>query len=60
MTSQSVHPFDLFGIDTALSEEERDIRDTVRTMGERELRPHVGDWFEQGEIPARELALALG
>lgn len=60
MTSPSVHPFDLFGIDTALSEEERDIRDTVRTMGERELRPYVGDWFEQGEIPARELARALG
>jgi glutaryl-CoA dehydrogenase len=60
MTSQPVHPFDLFGIDAVLSEEERDIRDTVRAMGERELRPYVGEWFEQGEIPARELARSLG
>jgi glutaryl-CoA dehydrogenase len=60
MTSQAVHPLDLFGIDTLLSDEERDIRDAVRAMGDRELRPHVADWFEQGTIPARELAQQLG
>jgi glutaryl-CoA dehydrogenase len=60
MTAQPVHPFDLFAIDTLLSDEERDIRDTVRAMGDRELRPQVADWFEQGVVPARELALKLG
>ncbi|MFI1566893.1 acyl-CoA dehydrogenase family protein [Streptomyces sp. NPDC020490] len=60
MTTSPVHPFDLFAIDTLLSDEERDIRDTVRAMGERDLRPHVAEWFEQGAIPARELAAALG
>ncbi|MFF0224150.1 acyl-CoA dehydrogenase family protein [Streptomyces sp. NPDC004629] len=60
MTGHPVHPFDLFGIDTLLSDEERDIRDTVRAMGERRLRPHIADWFEQGAIPARELARQLG
>ncbi|MEU5099457.1 acyl-CoA dehydrogenase family protein [Streptomyces sp. NPDC020996] len=60
MTTSPVHPFDLFAIDTLLSDEERDIRDTVRAMGERELRPHVAEWFEQGAIPARELAASLG
>lgn len=60
MTPPPVHPFDLFGIDTLLSDEERDIRDTVRAMGDRELRPHVAEWFEQGSIPARELARQLG
>ncbi|MFC1402568.1 MULTISPECIES: acyl-CoA dehydrogenase family protein [Streptacidiphilus] len=60
MAAQPVHPFDLFGIDTLLSDEERDIRDTVRAMGDRELRPQVADWFDQGVVPARELALKLG
>ena len=60
MAAQPVHPFDLFGIDTLLSDEERDIRATVRAMADRELRPRVADWFEQGAIPARELALRLG
>jgi len=60
VTSPSLHPFDLFGIDTLLNDEERDIRDTVRAMGDRDLRPHVADWFERGSIPARELAAQLG
>ncbi|MFE2586164.1 acyl-CoA dehydrogenase family protein [Streptomyces sp. NPDC059378] len=60
VSAQPVHPLDLFGIDTLLSDEERDIRDTVRAVGDRELRPHVADWFETGAIPARELALSLG
>ncbi|MFD7992665.1 acyl-CoA dehydrogenase family protein [Streptomyces mexicanus] len=60
MTSPSLHPFDLFGIDTLLNDEERDIRDTVRAMSDRDLRPHVADWFERGSIPARELAAQLG
>jgi glutaryl-CoA dehydrogenase len=60
MSTQPQHPLELFGIDTLLSDEERDIRDTVHTMGERELRPHVAEWFEKGEIPARELARSLG
>ncbi|MER6523942.1 acyl-CoA dehydrogenase family protein [Streptomyces sp. NPDC001508] len=60
MTSHPVHPFDLFGIDTLLGDEERDIRDTVRAMAERRLRPQIADWFEQGAIPARELAEQLG
>jgi glutaryl-CoA dehydrogenase len=60
MTSQPQHPFDLLAIDTLLSDEERDIRDTVRAMGERDLRPQVAEWFGQGVIPARELARQLG
>ncbi|MFC8275477.1 acyl-CoA dehydrogenase family protein [Streptomyces sp. NPDC057271] len=55
-----VHPFDLLAIDGLLSDEERDIRRTVRTMADKELRPHVAEWFEAGAIPARELARQLG
>ncbi|MEV0118210.1 acyl-CoA dehydrogenase family protein [Streptomyces sp. NPDC050844] len=54
------HPFDLFAIDGLLTDEEREIQRTVRTMGERELRPRVAQWFEDGAIPARELARELG
>jgi len=53
-------PFELFHIDHLLSEEERAIRDVVRDYVERRIKPEVGDWFETGEIPARELARELG
>ncbi|MFJ8659898.1 acyl-CoA dehydrogenase family protein [Streptomyces sp. NPDC093795] len=55
-----VHPFDLLAVDGLLTDEEREIRRTVRAVADRELRPHVAGWFEKGEIPARELARTLG
>ncbi|MCX2181283.1 acyl-CoA dehydrogenase family protein [Streptomyces sp. SKN60] len=55
-----VHPLDLLAIDGLLTDEEREIRGTVRTLADRELRPHIAEWFESGEIPARELARTLG
>ncbi|MEU6624201.1 acyl-CoA dehydrogenase family protein [Streptomyces litmocidini] len=58
--STPVHPFDLLAVDGLLTDEEREIRNTVRAMADRELRPHVAGWFEKGEIPARELARTLG
>ncbi len=53
-------PFALFAIDHLLSEEERAIRDVVREYVDSEIAPHVADWFESGEIPARRLAKELG
>ncbi|MCW7991775.1 acyl-CoA dehydrogenase, partial [Streptomyces platensis subsp. clarensis] len=58
--SSPVHPLDLLAIDGLLTDEEREIRRTVRAAADRELRPHVAGWFEQGAIPARELARTLG
>ncbi|MFE7514670.1 acyl-CoA dehydrogenase family protein [Streptomyces sp. NPDC057540] len=58
--STPVHPFDLLALDGLLTDEEREIRNTVRAVADRELRPHVAGWFEKGEIPARELARTLG
>ncbi|MFD3946134.1 acyl-CoA dehydrogenase family protein [Streptomyces sp. NPDC058579] len=58
--SSPVHPFDLLAIDGLLTDEEREIRRTVRAMADKELRPQVADWFDQGAIPARELARQLG
>ncbi|MDP1876495.1 MAG: acyl-CoA dehydrogenase family protein [Actinomycetota bacterium] len=53
-------PLDLISFDHLLSEEERAIRDVVRTFVETEIKPLVADWFEDGRIPARELARELG
>ncbi|MER7521163.1 acyl-CoA dehydrogenase family protein [Streptomyces sp. NPDC126499] len=58
--SAPVHPLDLLAIDGLLTDEEREIRRTVRALADRELRPHVAEWFERGAIPARELARTLG
>jgi glutaryl-CoA dehydrogenase len=55
-----INPRDFLDIDHLLSDEERDIRDTVRAfVGDRVL-PHIGDWFEDATIPTDELAPALG
>lgn len=51
---------DLIGVDALLSAEEREIRDTVRSVVQRRIAPHVATWYEDGELPARELAVELG
>ncbi len=50
---------DFLGIDRMLTDEERDIRDTVRAFVADKVTPNVGDWFEQATIPL-ELATELG
>ncbi|MWA05942.1 acyl-CoA dehydrogenase [Actinomadura sp. LD22] len=57
---RTVHPTALFGIDALLTEEEREIRATVRRFCDGELRPHLPEWFDKGGIPARDLARRLG
>src|ERR1700726_1300096 len=51
---------DLLDVDSLLSAEEIELRNTVRRFGEQRLRPHVAEWFETGDVPARELAADLG
>ena len=55
----SIRPEDYLAIDRMLSDEERDIRDTVRAFVRERVLPHVGDWFERATIPL-ELAKELG
>jgi glutaryl-CoA dehydrogenase len=58
---RALDPMDLAGIDDLLSDEEKAIRSTVRTFLDREVEPHVADWFERGEVDdARGLAKRLG
>lgn len=54
-----IRPMDFLDIDHLLSDEERDIRDTVRAFVADRVTPYVGDWFEQAHLPL-ELAPELG
>ncbi|MEH0931018.1 acyl-CoA dehydrogenase family protein [Micromonospora sp. CPCC 205558] len=53
-------PLDLLDLDPSLSEEERQVRDVVRQLVDDRVRPHVADWYEDGRVPARELAREFG
>ncbi|GGO04619.1 acyl-CoA dehydrogenase family protein [Micromonospora parathelypteridis] len=53
-------PLDLLDLDPSLTEEERQIRDVVRQLLDDRVRPHVADWYEDGRVPARELAREFG
>lgn len=57
-SSQSVE--ELFALDSLLDSEERQIRETVRKLGNERIRPHLAEWYEAGTVPARELAKELG
>jgi glutaryl-CoA dehydrogenase len=54
-----IRPKDFLGFDQLLSDEERDIRDTVRAFVADRVLPYVGEWFEEARIPL-ELAAELG
>ena len=45
-------PDELFAIDTLLSEDERAMRDVVRDIVDREVRPNIRGWFADGALPA--------
>ena len=42
---------DFLNIDDLLTDEDRAIRDTVREFAQRELAPHVAEWYDQGTLP---------
>lgn len=50
----------LLRIDSLLDDEERQIRDTVRALVKSRIAPDIAAWYEQGELPVRELAAELG
>jgi glutaryl-CoA dehydrogenase len=54
-----IRPKDFLDFDHLLSDEERDIRDTVRAFVADRVLPHIGEWFEEARIPL-ELARELG
>jgi glutaryl-CoA dehydrogenase len=58
MTPQA--PLGLFAVDTLIGEEDRAMRDAVRTFVETRVRPNIADWYDAGALPVRDLAEELG
>lgn len=54
-----IRPDDFLALDGLLSDEDRDIRDTVRAFVRDRVLPRIAEWFEKGSLP-RELATELG
>jgi glutaryl-CoA dehydrogenase len=38
-------------VDDLLTDEDRAIRDTVRDFAQRELAPHIAEWYDEGTLP---------
>src|SRR5919204_3236916 len=51
---------DLLDLDDDLTGDDRLLRDTVRKFANDRLRPNIEKWFEDGTLPARELAQEFG
>jgi glutaryl-CoA dehydrogenase len=55
-----LNPLDLIDVNALLTDEERQVRDLAREWVVDNVLPHVDEWYERGEFPARELAAELG
>src|ERR1035437_8910232 len=53
-------PDQLFDIDSLLNDEEKAVRSTVRQFVDEKVKPHVANWYDTGQLPARELARQFG
>jgi len=53
-------PLDPLSLDTLLSDDELAVRDTVAKFCAEHVLPHIAEWFEIGDLPARELAREFG
>ena len=58
--SDALDRLDLLDLDDELDDEDRLLRDTVRKFADDRLRPNIQQWFEDGTLPARELAKEFG
>jgi glutaryl-CoA dehydrogenase len=58
--TNTLERLDLLDLDDELDSDDRLLRDTVRKFADDRLRPHIRDWFEDGTLPARDLAREFG
>ena len=56
----TLDPLDFLAVDALLDDEEKAIRDTVRTFVRERIVPEVGDWFERGVLPREVLSDLAG
>lgn len=59
-TPPAFDPIDPLSLDSLLSDDEIALRDTVAKFCAEHVAPHIGEWFEIGDLPARELAREFG
>jgi len=59
-TQDATARLDLLDLDDIVQDEDRLLRDTVRRFANEQLRPHIAQWFEDGHLPARDLAIEFG
>ena len=50
-TARPFDPVDPLDLDDQLTPDERSVRDSVRQFCDEHVVPHVGQWFEDGEVP---------
>jgi glutaryl-CoA dehydrogenase len=53
-------PLELFSLNYLSSDEERAMAAVVKEYVDANIKPHIADWFERGQIPARELIRDFG
>ena len=54
------HPFALLDLDDLVSDDDKAMRASVRTVLEQQVRPHLPQWYDEGSLPARDLAKVFG
>lgn len=54
------NPLDFLELDSLLSDEERLIRDNVRSYSQEKILPRIPDWYEQGTFDSRGVAKEMG
>src|ERR1700746_1128004 len=59
MKTVAVDPVDFLDVASLYTDEERIVRDTVRSFVRDRVLPNVAEWFEEGTLP-RELGRELG
>lgn len=53
-------PHDFLGTDSLLAEDEILLRDTVRDFVDKEIKPEIAEWWDDGVIPHQDLARKFG
>jgi glutaryl-CoA dehydrogenase len=53
-------PLELFSLNHLSSVEDRAMASVVKDYVDANIKPHVADWFEKGDVPARELVQDFG
>ncbi|MBX6356556.1 MAG: acyl-CoA dehydrogenase family protein [Micromonosporaceae bacterium] len=53
-------PLEMLDLDSLHSAEELEIRAVVRRVVDERVRPYVRQWYEDGTVPVRELAVEFG